>query len=74
MFVARQIVTTSKGEKVEILWSSQVSEDLALLSVGFAPVNETVDYHWEIFLWSDPMIKPTGELDMGVPNTWFEYE
>lgn len=20
------------------------------------------------------MIKPTGELDLGVPNTWFEYE
>lgn len=33
-----------------------------------------IDYHWEIFLWSDPMLKPTGDLDLGVPNTWFEYE
>jgi len=47
---------------------------LAKLPVGFAPVQELVDYHWEIFLWSDPMIKVTGDLDLGVPNTWFEYE
>ena len=74
VFVARQVVTNSKGEKVEILFNSQASEDLSLLNVGFAPIKETVDYHWEIFLWADPMIKVTGELDLGVPNTWFEYE
>lgn len=68
------MVTNSKGEKVEILWNVQVLEDLAKLPVGFAPVSEMVDYHWEIFLWSDPMIKVTGDLDLGVPNTWFEYE
>jgi hypothetical protein len=74
VYVARQVVTNSKGEKVEVMWNSQVSEDLALLNVGFAPVMETVDYHWEIFVWGDSMIKVTGELDLGVPNTWFEYE
>ncbi|CAD8112635.1 unnamed protein product [Paramecium primaurelia] len=74
VYVARQVVTNSKGEKVEILWNVQVLEDLAKLPVGFAPVRELIDYHWEIFLWSDPMIKPTGDLDLGVPNTWFEYE
>jgi hypothetical protein len=74
VFVARQVVTNSKGEKVEILWNNQAYEDLALLNVGFAPIKEYTDYHWEIFLWADPMIKVTGELDLGVPNTWFEYE
>lgn len=74
VYVARQVVTTSKGEKVEVMWSNQVSEDLAMLNVGFAPVMESVDYHWEIFVWGDAMIKVTGELDLGVPNTWFEYE
>lgn len=49
-------------------------EDLATLNVNFAPILETVDYHWEIFLWADPPIKVTGDLDLGVPNTWFEYE
>lgn len=74
VFVARQVVTNSKGEKVEILWNNQWFEDLALLPVGFAPVKESVDYHWEIFLWGDSLLKVTGDLDLGVPNTWFEYE
>jgi len=48
---------SSKGEKVEVLWNAQAYEDLAMLNVGFAPVLENVDYHWEIFLWGDPPIK-----------------
>jgi len=47
---------------------------LALLNVGFAPILENVDYHWEIFLWGDPPIKAQSDIDLGVPNTWFEYE
>ena len=35
---------------------------------------ENVDYHWEIFLWGDPPIKAQSDIDLGVPNTWFEYE
>jgi len=34
MFVARQVVTNSKGEKVEVLWNSQAYEDITLLNVG----------------------------------------
>jgi len=45
-----------------------------MLPVGFAPVLESVDYHWEIFLWGDPPIKPNNDFDLSVPNTWFEYE
>jgi len=41
-----------------VLWNAQAYEDLAMLNVGFAPVLENVDYHWEIFLWGDPPIKP----------------
>jgi len=44
------------------------------LNVSFAPIKEHIDYHWEIFLWAEPMLKPSGDLDLGVPNTWFEYE
>jgi len=29
-----------------------------MMHVGFAPVVEFVDYHWELFLWGDPPIKP----------------
>lgn len=74
MYVARQVVTNSKGQKVEVLWNGQAFEDLSTLSVGFAPILENIDYHWEIFLWSDPPIKVTTDLDLGVPCTWFEYE
>ncbi len=42
VFIARQVVTNSKGEKVEVLWSTQAYEDLAMMNVGFAPVEEFV--------------------------------
>jgi hypothetical protein len=74
MYVARQVVTNAKGEKVEVYWNSQAFEDLSLLCVGFAPVMEYVDYHWEIFLWGDPPIHPLCDFDLCAPGTWFEYE
>jgi hypothetical protein len=45
-----------------------------MLNVGFAPVMENIDFHWEIFLWGDPPIHPLCDFDLSVPNTWFEYE
>ena len=57
-------MSSSKGEKVEVLWNSQAYEDLALLTVGFAPVLENVDYHWEIFLWGDPPLKVLNDFDL----------
>eukprot|EP01017_Pseudomicrothorax_dubius_P028069 TRINITY_DN3310_c0_g1_i2.p1 TRINITY_DN3310_c0_g1~~TRINITY_DN3310_c0_g1_i2.p1 ORF type:complete len:320 (+),score=89.75 TRINITY_DN3310_c0_g1_i2:149-1108(+) len=73
-FTVRQVVTNSKGEKVEVLWNSQAYEDLAMLNVGFAPIMESIDQHWELFLWADPPIHPLVDFDLSVPNTWFEYE
>jgi hypothetical protein len=64
MFIARQVVTNAKGEKVEVLWNSQVFEDLALLPVNFAPVTQSIDQHWEIFLWGDPPIHPLVDFDL----------
>ena len=55
---------SSKGEKVEVLWNAQAYEDLAQLQVGFAPVMENVDYHWEIFLWGDPPLKAINDMDL----------
>ena len=56
--------SSSKGEKVEVYWNWQAFEDLAMLSVGFAPIMENVDYHWEIFLWGDPPIHPLVDFDL----------
>lgn len=74
VYIARQVVTNSKGQKVEVFSNSMCFEDLSQLNVNFAPVLDAVDYHWEIFLWADPPLKVTGDLDLNVPNTWFEYE
>lgn len=57
-------LTSSKGEKVEVYWNSQSFEDLSMLNVGFAPVMENIDYHWEIFLWGDPPIHPLVDFDL----------
>jgi hypothetical protein len=35
-----------------------------MVNVGFAPVLEHVDYHWEIFLWGDPPIHPLCDFDL----------
>ena len=74
MYVARQVVTNSKGQKVEIYWNHQSYEDLTLVPVEQAPNPEQTDVHWEIFLWGEPPIKPLLDFDLGVPNTWFEYD
>lgn len=56
------------------MWNAQMFEDLALMNVGFAPIMENIDYHWEIFLWADPPLKAQNDIDLGAPFTWFEYE
>ena len=73
-YVQRQVVTNSKGEKTEIFWNGQAIEDISLVPVGHSPSLESVDYHWEIFLWGEQGIKPIVDFDLSVPNTWFEYE
>jgi hypothetical protein len=74
VYLARQVVTNSKGDKVEVYIGTQAFEDLALLYTGFGPNFYQTDQHWEIFLWGDVPIKATPDIDLGVPNTWFEYE
>lgn len=38
VYVARQVVTNSKGQKVEVFFNSLCFEDLSQLNVNFAPV------------------------------------
>lgn len=38
VYLARQVVTNSKGQKVEVFWNSLAFEDMSLLNVGFAPI------------------------------------
>jgi len=41
-----------------------------MLNVGFAPVLENVDYHWEIFLWADPPIHPLQDFDLVIKSSF----
>lgn len=74
VYTARQVVTNSKGQKVEVYWNYQAFEDLANVPVGYAPVMEQNEIHWEIFLWGETPARALIDFDLGVPNTWFEYE
>lgn len=74
IYTNRQVVTNSKGEKVELYWNTQAYEDMSMVNVAHSPVSEYVDYHWEVFLWGEPPIHPLVDFDLSVPNTWFEYE
>ena len=38
VYVCRQVVTNSKGQKVEVFLNSMCFEDLSQLNVNFAPV------------------------------------
>jgi hypothetical protein len=38
VYAVRQVVTNSKGQKVEVYWNAMVFEDLSLLNVNFAPI------------------------------------
>lgn len=73
-YSGRQVVTNSKGEKVEVYISAMQFEDMSQVSVTHAPTLHYVDYTWEIFLWGDGPIHPWTDFDLGLPSTWFEYE
>lgn len=74
VYSARQVVTNSKGQKVEVYWNHQSFEDLSMVPVGHAPILESPEIHWEIFLWGETAHRALHDFDLGVPNTWFEYE
>lgn len=74
VYMARQVVTNSKGEKCEVYWNALAYEELSFVPVGNAPIMEMADYTWEIFLWGEPAIHPLVDFDLSVPATWFEYE
>ena len=46
VYITRQVVTNSKGQKVEVYHNANCFEDMSQLNVNFAPVLEAVDYHW----------------------------
>lgn len=74
-YVARQVVTNSKGEKVEVMWPFMAWEDILDLSVDTALQDRPymTIRHWEAFS-GDEWYKYTNNQDLGVPDTWFEFD
>jgi hypothetical protein len=72
-YIARQVVTNSKGEKVEILWPCATYDEMTNMSFGTAEVWEYHENPWDPIPGELP-IRIHPDYDLGVPYTWFEYE
>ena len=46
-YTARQVVTNSKGEKVEVLWPSATYDEMTMMVYGNAPVWEMHENPWD---------------------------
>ena len=74
-YIARQVVTNSKGEKTEVMWPFMAWEDCVELSVDTALQDNPYQTirHWEAFS-GDEWYKYVNNQDLGLPDTWFEYD
>lgn len=72
-YVCRQVVTNSKGEKVEVLWPSATFDEMTMMPFGNAPIWEQHENPWDPIPGELP-IRIHPDYDLGVPYTWFEYE
>ena len=72
-YVCRQVVTNSKGEKVEVLWPSATYDEMTMMVYGNAPIWEMHENPWDPIPGELP-IRVHPDYDLGVPYTWFEYE
>jgi len=72
-YFARQVVTNSKGEKVEVLWPSGTYDEMTQMVFGNAPIWEMHENPWDPIPGELP-IRIHPDYDLGVPFSWFEYE
>ena len=72
-YVCRQVVTNSKGEKVEILWPGGTYDEMTQMTFGNAPIWDMHENPWDPIPGELP-IRIHPDYDLGVPYTFFEYE
>lgn len=72
-YIARQVVSNSKGEKVEVLWPSATYDEMTMMVFGNAPIWEMHENPWDPIPGELP-IRIHPDYDLQVPFTWFEYE
>ena len=71
--MARQVVTNSKGEKVEVLWPGATFDEMTMMVFGNAPIWEIHEVPFDPIPGELP-IRVHPDYDLGQPFTWFEYE
>lgn len=72
-YILRQVVTNSKGEKVEILWPSGTYDEMTQMVFSSAPIWEMHENPWDPIPGELPLVIHP-DYDLGVPYTFFEYE
>ncbi|OMJ71374.1 hypothetical protein SteCoe_30436 [Stentor coeruleus] len=74
-YIARQVITNSKGEKTECVWPFMGWEDCTELNVDTALQDRPYQTirHWEAYS-GDEWYKYVNNQDLGLPDTWFEYD
>ncbi len=73
MHVPLTFLSSSKGEKVEVLWPGATYDEMTMMVYGNAPVWEMHENPWDPIPGELP-IRIHPDYDLGVPYTWFEYE
>lgn len=72
-YILRQVVSNSKGEKVEILWPAATYDEMTQMTFGDAELWEHHETAWDPIPGELP-IRIHPDYDLGVPYSWFEYE
>lgn len=72
-YICRQVVTNSKGEKVEVMWPAGTYDEMTFMTFGNAPIWEMHENPWDPIPGELP-IRIHPDYDLGVPFTFFEYE
>lgn len=72
-YLARQVVTNSKGEKVECLFPSSEQDEFTYFNYSTHSGMERMDHVWDPVPGEAP-ICPHPDYELGVPASYFEYE
>ena len=72
-YIVRQVVTNSKGEKIECLFPSMEQDEFTYINLSTHPGMERQDHVWDPVPGEAP-ICPIADYELGVPASYFEYE
>lgn len=72
-YLVRQVVTNSKGEKVECLFPAFEGDEFTYMPFSQKAGYERMDHAWDP-VPGEPPVCPVPDYELGVPHSFFEYE